>query len=104
MAVSCLVKNVNDEDVNLTKNELAITERKNWKVTLDKLLIKDNKEVAPKSQLYETLCSGHIRVAHRSRDITTRWILDNYVEIAQNAVTTFVTMCATYTQHKTLIS
>ena len=39
------------------------------------------KVVVPKSQLYDVLTLAHQRTAHRGRQITSKWINENYSEV-----------------------
>ena len=45
------------------------------------LLTKDCKKVIKRSELYNVLVQAHQRTAHRGRQITSKWINENYSEV-----------------------
>ena len=67
--------------------------RKKWLYNNNKIFATDNKEVVPKGELFQVLSHAHSRIAHRGRQITTKWLRENYAEVNQKIVNVFVQMC-----------
>ena len=63
--------------------------RKKWKYANDNIVTEDGRKVIPKDQLHTVLCFAHQRVALRGRQITQKWIQDNYAEVNQKIVNVF---------------
>ena len=71
------------EPLVLTAHETSTITRKKWKYANDNIVTEDGRKVIPKDQLHTVLCFAHQRVAHRGRQITQKWIQDNYAEVNQ---------------------
>ena len=84
----------------LTKREENTLTRKKWKYSNNKLLTSDNKEVVSKDMLYDVLSFCHQRIAHRGREKTQKWLSDNYSEISEKVVNTFVSFCKFHAEQK----
>lgn len=67
--------------------------RKKWKYLNDNIVTEDGRKVVPKHKLYDVLSLAHHRIAHRGRQITLKWIQDNYAEVNQKVVNIFTNMC-----------
>ena len=81
------------EPLVLTAHETSTITRKKWKYANDNIVTEDGRKVIPKDQLHTVLCFAHQRVAHRGRQITQKWIQDNYAEVNQKIVNVFTNMC-----------
>ena len=68
------------EPLVLTADETSTITRKKWKYANDNIVTEDGRKVIPKDQLHTVLCFAHQRVAHRGRQITQKWIQDNYTK------------------------
>ena len=90
------------EQVEATPWELSTVKRKGWTLKNDVLIDKNNKEVVPFSKLHNVLTTAHVRIAHRGRDKTIQWIKDNYSEISQSVISSFVTLCKIHAQQKSV--
>ena len=91
-------------DGKLTKSQATTLHRKKWLYHQGKILTTDQKEVIPKSQLYDILTLAHQRTAHRGRQITSKWINENYSEVNVRVVNLFVSMCQIHQEQKTITS
>ena len=88
----------------LTKWEDATITRKQWIYKNNKVFTQDNKEVIPKRELFQVLSHAHRRIAHRGRQITTKWLRENYVEVNQKVINIFVKMCKFHAEQKSVTS
>ena len=77
----------------LSQSQLKTLQRKKWTYHQGKLQAPDRKIVIPKSKLYNTLILEHQRTAHRGRQITSKWVNDNYSEVSFRVVNLFVNLC-----------
>jgi hypothetical protein len=91
-------------DDTLTIAEMNVLKRKNWTLHDEKLKTKDRKNVIKKSELYDILVRAHQRTAHRGRQITSKWINDNYSEVNVRVVNLFVALCPIHEGNKTITS
>ena len=78
--------------------------RKKWKYSNDNIVTEKNKKVVSKRHLYDVLSFAHNRIAHQGRQITMKWIAENYTEVNQKVVKIFVKMCRFYQEQKTITS
>ena len=60
--------------------------------------------MVPKSELYDVLTLAHQRTLHRGRQITSKWINENYSEVNVRVVNLFVTLCPIHEEQKTVTS
>ena len=81
----------------------TITQKK-WKYSNDNIVTEKNKKVVSKRQLYDILSFAHNRIANRRRQITMKWITENYTEVNQKVVNIFVKMCRFHQEQKTITS
>ena len=84
----------------LTKWEDATITRKQWIYKNNKVFTQDNKEVIPKRELFQVLSHAHRRIAHRGRQITTKWLRENYAEVNQKVINPFFLKCASFTLNR----
>ena len=84
--------------------EATTITRKKWKYSNDNIVTEKNKKVVSKRQLYDVLSFAHNRIAHRGRQITMKWITENYTEVNQKVVNIFVKMCRFHQEQKTITS
>ena len=84
----------------LSKSEINTINRKKWKYSNGKLLTAEGKEVAHQGMLYDILSRCHQRIAHRGRQKTEKWIAENYSEVTQKVVNTFVSLCRFHAEQK----
>ena len=88
----------------LSKSEINTIDRKKWKYTNGKLLTAEGKDVAHQGMLYDILSHCHQRIAHRGRQKTEKWIAENYSEVTQKVVNTFVSLCRFHAEQKPITS
>ena len=84
--------------------EATTITRKKWKYNNDNIVTEKNKKVVSKRHLYDVLSLAHNRIAHRGRQITMKWITENYTEVNQKVVNIFVKMCRFHQEQKTITS
>ena len=84
----------------LSKAEINTIKRKKWKYANGKLLTTEGKEVAHQGMLSDILSKCHHRIAHRGRQKTEKWIAENYSEVTQKVVNTFVSLCRFHAEQK----
>ena len=96
--------NRNHDTTKLTNWQATTLKRKKWSLHQGKLLTTDKKIVVPKSQLYDILTLAHQRTAHRGRQITSKWINENYSEVNVRVVNLFVSLCQIHQEQKTITS
>ena len=93
-----------DHTTSLLSTWEATTTRKKWKYSNDNIVTEKNKKVVSKRQLYDILSFAHNRIANRGRQITMKWITENYTEVNQKVVNIFVKMCRFHQEQKTITS
>ena len=69
--------------------EATTITRKKWKYSNDNIITEKNKKVVSKRHLYDALSLAHNRIAHRGRQLTMKWITENYTEVNQKLVNIF---------------
>ena len=79
-------------------------QRKKWTYHDGKIKTSDQKIVVPKSELYDVLTLAHQRTLHRGRQITSKWINENYSEVNVRVVNLFVSLCPIHEEQKTVTS
>lgn len=93
-----------DPKEELTKWEQQIITRKKWIYSNNKLFTENKKEVVPKQELFQVLSHAHGWISHGGREITEKWMRENYAEISQKVVNTFVKMCSYHAEKNPLMS
>lgn len=88
----------------LTTWEATTITRKKWKYSNDNIVTEKKKKVDSKRQLYDIISYAHNRIAHRRRQITMKWITENFTEVNQKVVNIFVKMCRFHQEQKTITS
>ena len=78
---------------------MATIKCKNWTLQHGKIANPDGKFVIPKRDIFKTLCEAHSAIAHRGKDKTEHYIRKSYVEISQEVITLFVSLCKFHQQH-----
>ena len=84
---------IQSEEVKLSKWETLTITRKKWAYSDDSIITPNKRKVVPKRELYEVLSLAHTRTAHRGRQITSKWINDNYSEVNVKVIAIFVGLC-----------
>lgn len=84
--------------------EATTITRKKWKYSNDNIVTEKNKKVDSKRQLYDIISYAHNRIAHQGRQITMKWITENFTEVNQKVVNIFVKMCRFHQEQKTITS
>ena len=74
--------------------------QKKWKYANGKLLTTEGKEVAHQGMLFDILSQCDHRIAHRGRQKTEKWIAENYSEVTEKVVNTFVSLCRFHGEQK----
>ncbi|XP_067017970.1 KRAB-A domain-containing protein 2-like [Acropora muricata] len=97
-------ENALSDTTELINWQATTLKRKKWSFHQGKILTTDKKIVAPKSQLYDILTLAHQRTAHRGRQITSKWINENYSEVNVQVVNLFVSLCQIHQEKKTITS
>ena len=93
---------IQSEEVNLIKWELMTITTKKWSYSNDSIINSYHKNVVPKGQLYQVLCVAHNRTAHRGRQITLKWVNDNYSEINVKFIAIFVGLCVIHAEQQSI--
>ena len=88
---------------NTLQEATKITQKK-WKYSNDNIVTEKNKKVVSKRHLYDVLSFAHNTIAHRGRQITMKWITENYTGVNQKVVNIFVKMCRFHQEQKTITS
>ena len=96
--------NTNHNMMKLTNWQATTLNRKKWSYHQGKILTTEQKVVVLKSQLYDVLTLAHQRTAHRGRQITSKWINENYSEVNVRVVNLFVSLCQIHQEQKTITS
>lgn len=96
--------NTYHDTTKLTKWQATTLNRKKWSYHQGKILTIEQTVVVPKSQLYDVLTLAHQRTAHRGRQITSKWINENYSEVNVRVVNLFVSLCQIHQEQKTITS
>ena len=65
-----------------------------------KLLTTEGKEVAHQGMFFDILSQCHHRIAHGGRQKTEKWIAENYSEVTEKVVNTFVSLCRFHGEQK----
>ena len=92
------------EEVKLSKWETSTITRKKWAYLDDSIITPNKRKVVPKRQLYEVLSLAHTRTAHRGRQITSKWINDNYSELNVKVIAIFVALCPIHAEQQSVTS
>ena len=95
---------IQSEEVKLTKWETNTITRKKWAYSDDSIITPNKRDVVPKRKLYEVLSLAHSRTAHRGRQITSKWINDNYSEVNVKVIAIFVGLCPIHAQQQSVTS
>ena len=95
---------IQSEEVKLTKWETNTITRKKWAYSDDSIITRNKREVVPKRKLYEVLSLAHSRTAHRGRQITSKWINDNYSEVNMKVIAIFVGLCPIHAEQQSVTS
>lgn len=90
--------------LQMTKWEMNTIKRKNWSYENNSLVMEDNKKVVSKAQLHEVLSLAHRRTNHRGRQITSKWINNNYSEVNSKVVNQFVASCRFHAEQQCITS
>ena len=83
---------------------MATIKCKNWTLQHGKIANPDGKFITPKREIFKTLCEAHSAMAHRGKDKTEHYIRESYVEISQEVITLFVSLCKFHQQHCSVTS
>ena len=84
----------------LSKAEINTIKPKKREYADGKLLTTEGKEVAHQGMLFDILSQCHHRIAHRGRQKTEKWIAENYSEVTEKVVNTFVSLCRFHGEQK----
>lgn len=88
----------------LTKWEQQTITWKKWIYSNNKLFTENKKEVVPNSGLFHVLSHAHSQIPHRGRKFTEHWLQENYAEISQKVVNTYMKMSPYHTEKKSLMN
>ena len=97
-------KDRSESTEELTTWEQQTVRRKKWVYQNSEVFTANNKKVVPKRELFQVLCDAHNRVSHRGRQITEKWLQENYAEISQKVVNVFVQLCPYHAEKKPITS
>ena len=71
----------------------------------DNSIITQNKrKVVPKRDIHNVLSLAHDRTAHRGRQITSKWISNNYSKVNVKVVAIFVGLCPIHVEQQSVTS
>ena len=98
-------KDDSKDRTNLTSQDVAIIERKGWKLEGGKIFSKNGKEIVQKCQLHQVLCQTHSNIAHKRRHKMDKYIKRNYESVvSQEVIQLFVSLCSIYEEQKSITS
>ena len=60
--------------------------------------------MVPKRDIHNVLSLAHNRTAHRGRQITSKWISNNYSEVNVKVVAIFVGLCPIHAEQQSVTS
>ena len=95
---------VEDLEVKLSKWETSTIMRKKWAYSNGSITTEKKMKVVPKRELYDVLTLAHRRTAHHGRQITAKWINENYSEVNVKVVATFVGLCPLHAEQQSITS
>ena len=87
------------------ENMLSKWEKSTVMAYSDNSIITQNKrKVVPKRDIHNVLSLAHDRTAHRGRQITSKWISNNYSEVNVKVVAIFVGLCPIHAEQQSVTS
>ena len=90
------VKWLQNNETELTQDEINTVKRKKWKFQDGKIVSRDRKYIVPKQELHESLCNNHSSVTHCRRDKLENHVKNNYAKILQIVVKLSVSLCSIF--------
>ena len=90
--------------LQMTKWKINTITQKNWSYENDSLVTEDKKKVVPKGQLHKVLSLAHRRINHQGRQITSKWINNNYSEVNSKVISLLIASCRFHSQQQSITS
>lgn len=83
---------IQSKEPMLLKWEKSTVIRKQWAYSDNPIITQNKRKVVPKREIHNVLSLAHSRTAHRGRQITFKWISNNY-SVNVKVVTIFNGLC-----------
>ena len=95
---------IQSEEPMLSKWEKSTVIRKQWAYSDNSIITQNKRKVVPKRDMHNVLSLAHNRTAHRGRQITSKWISNNYSAVNVKVVTIFVGLCPIHAERQSVTS
>ena len=93
---------IQSEEPVLSKWEKSTVVRKQWAYSDNSIITQNKRKVVPKRDIHNVLSLAHNRTAHRGRQITSKWISNNYSEVNVKVVAIFVGLCPIHAEQQSV--
>ena len=95
---------IQSEEPMLSKWEKSTVIIKQWAYSDNSIITQNKRKVIPKRDIHNVLSLAHNRTAHRGRQITSKWISNNYSEVNVKVVAIFVGLCPIHAEQQSVTS
>ena len=95
---------IQSEEPMLLKWEKSTVIRKQWAYSDNSIITQNKRKVVPKRDIHNVLSLAHNRTAHRGRQITSKWISNNYSAVNVKVVAIFVGLCPIHAEQQSVTS
>ena len=95
---------IQSEEPMLLKWEKSTVIRKQWAYSDNSIITQNKRKVVPKRDIHNVLSLDHNRTAHRGRQITSKWISNNYSAVNVKVVAIFVGLCPIHAEQQSVTS
>ena len=97
---------IQSEEPMLLKWEKSTVIRKQWAYSDNSIITQNKRKVVPKRDIHNVLSLAHNRTAHRGRQITSKWISNNYskVNVKVVAILNFAGLCPIHAEPQSVTS
>ena len=95
---------IKSEEPMLSKWEKSTVIRKQWAYSDNSIITQNKRKAVPKRDIHNVLSLAHNGTAHRGRQITSKWISNNYSEVNVKVVAIFVGLCPIHAEQQSVTS
>ena len=95
---------IQSEEPMLSKWEKSTVIRKQWAYSDNSIITQNKRKVVPKRDIHNVLSLARNCTAHRGRQITSKWISNNYSEVNVKVVAIFVGLCPIHAEQQSVTS
>ena len=78
--------------------------RKQWAYSDNSIITQNKRKVVPKRDIHNMLSLAYNRTAYRGRQITSKWVSNNYSEVNVKVVAIFVGLCPIHAEQQSVTS